>query len=335
MSGLPDYRPYLAFEGFVTKSLSSLAIKDLIHRLASLPIPVLLTGESGTGKTTIAHVIHSASRRRDSPIVAFSCAALSADMEAAELFGLGRGTGSAAARQGLIDQARGGTLLFEEVTALSRPLQQKLVHLLQYGKFHRVGDSSPIAADVRIMATATEDLTTAVSSNRFGPDLFYRLSVGQIDLSPLRQRPEEIPVLIDYFLTILSQRHSKPAPAIPLETLRAFMDYGWPGNVRELEMRLERCVSLGEAAIPPRTVPHLQTSLDLPNDLVTLQSQGQNLTDYTDAIEKRLIQQALTRTNGNQTSAAELLGLTFRQFRYKLQKLHLTSAGETRPPRSK
>jgi DNA-binding NtrC family response regulator len=302
----------------VAKSASALAVRQKILQLADTKIPILVTGESGTGKTTVAHVVHGISSRRTHPIVSFPCAALHEDIGHSELFGLGKGFGSATGRQGLLDRANGGTLLLEEISQLASTFQLKLGHYLQYGTFYRLGESATTTADVRMIATSAEDVEKAVKENRFSKELFYRLSVGHIYLSPLRDRLEDIPVLIDYFLAKLAQREGKPRPQIQPDVLQAFTEYDWPGNLRELESRLERVVALGHREITLDAIP-----LRKKGPTVHLPPEGIDLREYLEAIERGLIQEALDRAGGVQTRAAQLLRLSFRQLRYKLQRFGL------------
>jgi len=240
-------------------------------------------------------------------------------MAEVELFGSGKGLGAATGKKGLLEMARGGSLLLEEIVQLPKSLQVKLVHYLRYGEFRRLGDSMFAKVDVRIVATATVDVETAVAKGELSEELFYRLSVGRIYLPPLRLRREDIPALIDYFLTTLCERDGKARPQVSEEVMHAFVDHNWPGNLRELEARLERSVALGQSEI---TLESARQS-----DPVTprLPSPGIDLCRYLETAEVSLIQQALERTSGNQMQAARLLHLTFRQLRYRLQRFRLTT----------
>ncbi len=314
---LVSHRPYLAFDGFVAKSTSVLAVCDLMRRLADTNIPVLVIGESGTGKTKVAQVIHGITSRRAQPILSYACAASRDEIGEGELFGFGRGFGPSAGRQGMLERADSGTILLEEVAELPRPLQLKVAHYLQHKEFHRLGESVPTKADARIIATTSVDLEAAVRKEQFSKELFYRLSVGAIHLPPLRGRWEDILVLSDYFLTVISARERRPRPQMPASLIQRFLDYDWPGNVRELEARLERAIALGQVEVGLEVLPPRQVS----EPTMVLPSAGIDLTAYLAAIERKLFEQALERAGGIQTKAAELLGLSFRQFRYRLAKL--------------
>lgn len=318
-SSLPDHRSYLSFDGYVAKSASALAVRQKMQQLADTKIPILVTGESGTGKTTVAHVLHGMCSRREYAIVSFPCAALHEEMGHGELFGFGKGLGPVTGRQGLLDRASGGTLLLEEISQLSKTLQLKLGHYLQYGTFYRLGESATTTADARIIATSAEDLEKSVKEDRFSKELFYRLSVGHIYLSPLRERRDDIPVLLDYFLDKLARRDGKPRPHVPPGVLQAFTEYDWPGNLRELESRLERVIALGYSEITLDALPFGKKGLPI----VHLPPQGIDLSEHLETIERQLVQEALDRAGGVQTRAAELLGLSFRQFRYRLARFGL------------
>lgn len=318
-SPLADHRPYLLFDGYVAKSASALAVGRKIQQLADTKIPILVTGESGTGKTTVAHVIHGISSRREHAIVSFPCAALHEELGHGELFGFGKGLGPVTGRQGLLDRANGGTLLLEEISQLPKTLQLKLGHYIQYGTFYRLGESVTTTSDARIIATSAEDLEKAVKEDRFSKELFYRLSVGHIYLLPLCERRDDIPFLLDYFLDKLARRDGKPRPQVPLGVLQAFTGYEWPGNLRELESRLERVIALGHPDITLGALPFGKKGLPIAH----LPPEGIDLAGHLETIERQLVQEALDRAGGVQTKAAELLGLSFRQFRYKLERFGL------------
>ena len=227
-------------------------VRDLIERVADTDVTVLVRGESGTGKELVARALYASSLRRDKPFVKVNCAALPTELLESELFGFERGafTGAIQHKPGKFEFANHGTMFLDEIGDMSFPLQAKLLQVLQDGEFSRLGGKHDVHVDVRVVAATNRDLERAVTQGQFREDLFFRLNVVSINLPPLRERREEIPILSDYFLKKYSVQYHKPLIELSPETTRLFMEYNWPGNVRELENLIKRAVVLAsESAI--------------------------------------------------------------------------------------
>jgi two-component system response regulator AtoC len=225
-------------------------VRDLIERVADTDVTVLVRGESGTGKELVARALYASSLRRDKPFVKVNCAALPTELLESELFGFERGafTGAIQHKPGKFEFANHGTMFLDEIGDMSFPLQAKLLQVLQDGEFSRLGGKHDVRVDVRVIAATNRDLERAVATGQFREDLFFRLNVVSINLPPLRERRDEIPILTEYFLKKYSVQYNKPFPAVLSETMQLFMDYEWPGNVRELENLIKRTVVLGSEA---------------------------------------------------------------------------------------
>jgi two-component system response regulator PilR (NtrC family) len=313
-----------AFSGLVGKSKKMRDVYTLIEKLSASMANVLISGESGTGKELAAKAIHYNSPRKDKPFVAVNCGAVPATLMESEFFGHKKGsfTGAVADRPGLFEQANGGTLFLDEIGEVPLLLQAKLLRVLQEREFRRVGDTRDIKTDVRIIAASNRDLEEQVKEDSFREDLFYRINVVQIKMPSLRERPEDIPLLVDHFYRKFVQP-PHTGEIITGEALNLLVSYHFPGNVRELENLVERCLVLGGKGIStdclPRQVREFQYAV--PSGPVTdIPHEGMNLEAYLDGIEKRFLLQALERSGGVKKKAAEILGLTFRSFRYRLAK---------------
>lgn len=318
---LPDHHNHQLFDGFIAKSEAMKTIVDSILRIADTATPILLRGESGTGKTTLGHLIHRVSSRRADRLIAWSCSTLSAEWGEAELFGRAgwsRMRGSAA---GVISAAGSGTVLLEEIGELPKVTQLKLAHTVETRRVRALGETVGKPLTARIIATTSGDLDLLIAKGSFSRELFYRLSGGDIRVPPLREHRDDIPVMIDYFLSKAADREGRQRPRVSGDAVRAYCEYDWPGNLRELEARLERSVVLGTLDVPP-VEPQKKKSMAN----VSLPWNGVSLSDYIKNIERTFIEQALESAKGNQTKAAELLGLSLRQFRYKLEILGLKKA---------
>jgi two-component system response regulator AtoC len=308
---------------------------------------VLLQGESGTGKDMVAKAIHYGSRRADAPLVAINCAAIPSNLMESELFGYEKGafTDAKARKEGLFEQAEGGTLFLDEIGELELSLQAKLLRVFEEGAFRRVGGLKDIPLDVRVIAASNRDLKAESEAGRFRLDLYYRLSVIQIDIPPLRERGDDVILLAGRFIEHFNERLRKRIRGLTPEVADVFRRYGWPGNVRELRNVIERVMILedGEmvttAYLPRGLAPDEQSekaragSSNRPPDraagsgeppLFHLPSQGLVL----DELETSLVRQALERSGGNQTRAAELLGISRDQLRYRLKKIEDAAAAE-------
>jgi two-component system response regulator PilR (NtrC family) len=298
-------------------------IFSLIDKIAASPATVLIQGESGTGKELVAKAIHSNSQRASQPFVAVNCSAIPETLMESEFFGHARGsfTGAFADRPGLFEQADAGTLFLDEIGEIPLLLQAKLLRVLQEREVRRVGSSQNRRIDVRIIAATNQRLEAQVAAGLFREDLFYRLNVVQICIPPLRERPEDIPLLVDHFISKYTG-----APVVkPVESraLKALLLYPFPGNVRELENVVERATALGHGELTLEALPsHLVTNASSVREDrgLELPDEGFDLEQHLNAIEQHYIIAALKRTGGVRKRAATLLGMTFRSFRYKLAK---------------
>ncbi|HYA88795.1 MAG TPA: sigma-54 dependent transcriptional regulator [Nitrospirota bacterium] len=315
------------FINFIGKSESMQRVFALIQKVAETSSTVLITGESGTGKELVARAIHDNSSRRNGPFVTVNCGALPETLLESELFGYMKGsfTGATSNKQGLFEAAHGGAIFLDEISTTPPALQVKLLRVLQEREFMRVGGTTDIKVDVHIIAASNKDLLTEVSKGLFREDLYYRLNVIPIHLPPLRERKEDIPPLIDFFLEKYAKREGEsfPRKKIDPSALKILMNYQWPGNVRELENMIERLMimipgeTIGLEHIPDAVhTTHPSSALvalDIPED-------GLNLEYLLEEAEKTLLYKALEKTEGVKTEAAKLLGLSFRSFRHRLQK---------------
>ena len=309
------------------KKMLALAAKVAESDVAS----VLLQGESGTGKDLVAKAIHYGSQRAEQPFVAVNCAALPATLIESELFGYEKGafTDAKARKEGLFEQAEGGTLLLDEIGELELSLQAKLLRVLEEGAFRRVGGLKDIPLDVRVLAASNRDLKTESEAGHFRLDLYYRLSVIQIDIPPLRERSDDVLLLAQHYIDTIGSRlkRNKRITGLAPEARDVFRKYNWPGNVRELRNVIERALILeeneqitteylpGGLLMSPRDSA-LVTDADLQARFV-LPAEGLSL----DEAELSFVRQAIERSGGNQTRAAELLGISRDQLRYRLKKL--------------
>jgi DNA-binding NtrC family response regulator len=321
-----------SFEQIVGQSPAMREMLELAHKVAESEVSsVLLQGESGTGKDLVAKAIHYHSSRANSPFIAINCAALPSTLIESELFGYEKGafTDAKARKEGLFEQAEGGTLFLDEIGELELSLQAKLLRVLEEGSFRRVGGLKDLPLDVRVIAASNRDLRTEGEAGRFRADLFYRLAVIQIDIPPLRERGDDVRMLAEHYLASFKERLRKNIDSISEEALESFRNYDWPGNVRELRNVIERAMILedGEeisAKYLPRTLSddrgkHPGTSGDaaLQANHFRLPPRGVLLEE----VEMSLVRQAIERSGGNQTKAAELLGISRDQLRYRLKKL--------------
>jgi transcriptional regulator with PAS, ATPase and Fis domain len=302
--------------GMVANSTIMKKIFDLILKLAGSDANVLIMGESGTGKEMVAQAIHHMGNRAAQPFVPVNCAAIPEELLESELFGHVRGafTGAINPRQGRFQLAHGGTLFLDEIGEMSPKLQVKLLRVLQERVFEPVGSDKAVRVDVRVVAATNRDLRQAVGEGSFREDLFYRLNVLPIYLPPLRERREDIPLLIAHFLNFQSRKKGKGIEAIEEEALALLERYDWPGNVRELENLIERLVVLNEdGVIRAKDIPGYfsepRGAKREPIAAVALPSEGVNLDEFLKVIEVELMRQALERTGGNKSRAAELLKL--------------------------
>jgi transcriptional regulator with GAF, ATPase, and Fis domain len=293
----------------------------LATKVAGTETTVLLTGESGTGKEVVARFLHRASPRSQGPFAALNCAALPEQLLESELFGSEKGafTGAVASRPGKIEQAAGGVLFLDEVGEMSPAVQAKFLRVLQEREFQRLGGNRAQKADVRVIAATNRDLKAAIARGEFREDLYYRLMVFEIRLPPLRERPEDIPALLEAFLREIGESIGRPAAGISRDAREKILAYSWPGNVRELRNAVERAVILAEGGLV--TGEHLPISMDpapaAPS--ASLPTGGVDL----EAVERSYVEQALQQTGHNKSRAARLLGLTRAQLYSRLEKYGL------------
>ncbi|HEV8437768.1 MAG TPA: sigma-54 dependent transcriptional regulator [Methylomirabilota bacterium] len=316
------------FENIIGKSARIVDVFDTIRKISDSPATAMITGESGTGKELVARAIHFNSHRRDKPFVSVNCGAIPEGLMESELFGHVKGsfTGAVANKIGLFSAAEGGTLFLDEITEIPPLLQVKLVRAIQVREIRRVGDTKDVKTDVRLIAASNRDLETAVKEGVMREDLFYRLNVLPIHLPPLRERREDIPLLVAHFIQKFSKELAKDVRGVTPEALAVLERYHWPGNIRELENALERAIVLGAGEMLgvdslPESVRRERPARE--PEMLELPEEGLDLEATLDDLERRYLQRALERTRGVQTKAAELLRMTFRQFRYKLQKHNL------------
>ena len=302
---------------------------DVLRKVASTRTSVLLIGESGTGKELAAHALHELSPRTG-PFVAVNCGAIPETLLESELFGHVRGsfTGANTDKQGLFEAANTGTLLLDEVADLPVSMQVKLLRVLQERKVKPVGGVSEREVDVRIVAATNRDLEAEVEKSTFRQDLYYRLNVIQLRLPPLRERREDLPLLVDHFIRKFSAEHGRNVVGAAPEVMSALMVYHFPGNVRELENMIERGVTLSTSdwltldAFP--NLIGLQGAQESPSTIGHLPESGLDLEHHLEEYERSILIKALERTGGNRTEAARLLGVSFRSMRYRLSKLGIT-----------
>lgn len=316
-----------SFSGFIGKSVKMQEIYALIEKVAASTATVLILGESGTGKELAARAIHYNGPRREKRFVAVNCGAIPENLMESELFGHRKGafTGAVADRVGYFEQAEGGTLFLDEIGEVPLQLQAKLLRVLQEREFRRVGDNVDRKSDVRIVAASNRDLEEQVRSGGFREDLYYRLDVVQVMMPPLRQRPEDIPILVEHFYKKFAGE-SEGRQIITNDALNILMAYPFPGNIRELENLVERCLVIGDRTISLDTLPrHILDFQKNQNarESISIPGEGINLEAFLDRIEKGYLLQALEQGNGVKKKAAQLLGLSFRSFRYRLAKFGL------------
>jgi len=308
------------------KKMLGLAAKVAESEVSS----VLLQGESGTGKDLVAKAIHYGSQRSEGPFVAINCAALPATLIESELFGYEKGafTDAKARKEGLFEQAEGGTLLLDEIGELELSLQAKLLRVLEEGAFRRVGGLKDIPLDVRVLAASNRDLKTESEAGRFRLDLYYRLSIIQIDIPPLRERGDDVLLLSQHYIDTIGARLKRnKVTGISKEAEEVFRNYDWPGNVRELRNVIERALILEDA--DKITTEYLPGGLLTPGRPAPSSTAGTTETRFVlpdqgislDEAELSFVRQAIERSGGNQTRAAELLGISRDQLRYRLKKL--------------
>jgi len=308
-------------DSFISSSPKMQEVLSVASRAAESKATVLITGESGTGKEVLAKSIHYISQRKDNPFIAVNIPALPESLLESELFGHEKGafTGADKFRTGRFELANKGTIFLDEIGDIPLNLQVKLLRVLQEHQIERLGSNESIDIDVRVIAATHQNLEQKIKDGTFREDLFYRLNVISIHIPPLRERKEDIAALIDHFIKKYSDENDKPKLEISKEAFDILMKYNYPGNVRELENIIERAVVLSRQ--------NIITVNDLPQSVKGFKTEGdpildeaKNLTEQVEALEKKLIYDALSKANGNQSLAGRMLGITERNLRYKMQK---------------
>jgi two-component system, NtrC family, response regulator PilR len=323
------------------KSPAMQRVFELIRKIAPTKTNVLLTGESGTGKELAARALHYEGPRAQKPFIAVNCGAIPETLLESELFGHVKGafTGAAGAKQGLFEAADEGTLFLDEIAELPLQLQVKLLRALQERKIKPVGGVEEKPVDVRVVAATNRDLDAEVASGAFRQDLYYRLNVIQIHLPPLRQRRDDIPLLVDHFLKRFAAELRKRMTGVAPDAMNALVAYDFPGNVREIENLMERAVTLETGTMITRaSLPELSRAtppIGAPEgEQVVLPPDGVDLDRILADYEREIVLKALKQAGGVRKEAARLLGVTFRSLRYRLQKLGIESGSAVDSDRS-
>ena len=317
-------RPY-SLQRLVGESAEIRALRALIGRIAASPAStVLLTGESGTGKDLVAKIIHYASARASRPFMNITCSALPEQLLESELFGHERGafTDARLQKKGLLEMADGGTVFLDEIGEMTGGLQSKLLRFLEEKSFKRVGGSADIRVDVRVISATNRNLGDEVAAHRFRTDLFFRLNVLPIEMPPLRSHPEDIPILVEYFIDGFNRDFRKRVRGATPAAHTALRTYGWPGNVRELRNVIERAMLLSDGEWLETRDFVLGTGAMSTDEGFRLPAAGVDIEE----LERSLVIQALKRSGGNQTRAGTYLGLNRDQIRYRIEKFGLTLA---------
>ena len=319
-----EVRKEYSFHHILGKSKPMRAVFDLITRIADSPTNILITGESGTGKELVAKAIHYNSDRKEAPFIPVNCAAIPEQLLESELFGHMRGafTDAKGDKHGLFEEAHKGTLFLDEISELPIMLQAKLLRAIQEKEIRRVGATKAISVDVRIIAATNLNLAEEAKAKRFREDLYYRLNVIEVKLPPLRERREDIPLLVDGFLKKCGEARGKDVKGVSEAALAMLMDYAWPGNVRELENVIERAVTLsrGEKVMPDDLPPAVQGARG--DRRVLDEAAEQTLSLYE--LEKEYIKKVLDKTGGNKYKAAQSLGIDRKTLYRKLAEIEGT-----------
>ncbi|MDR3427579.1 sigma-54 dependent transcriptional regulator [Silvimonas sp.] len=297
-------------------------VLELIDKLARSQAPVYVSGESGSGKERAARLIHAQSARVEKPFVAVNCGAIPENLMESEFFGYRKGafTGADADRDGFFQAAHGGTLFLDEVADLPLPMQVKLLRAIQERKVRKVGATQEEAVDVRIICATHQNLARCVESGRFRQDLYYRLNVIELHMPPLREMGADVELIARNLLVRLAQQSGQTVPTFAPEALTALRHYAFPGNVRELENMLERALALCDGALIVADDLQINPAAESTREGGALDVTD-SLQDYLDRVERAAILDALEKTSGNRTQAAKVLGVTFRSFRYRMERL--------------
>lgn len=317
------------FENILGHSPRMQNIFDLIRKISNTNSTILITGESGTGKTLVAKAIHYNSHRKENSFISINCGAMPENLLESELFGHVKGafTGAVQNKKGLFEAADKGTLLLDEIGEMTQSMQVKLLRALQEKTVRPVGGNEEINVDVRVIAATNQDLQKAVEESRFREDLFYRVNVIPIRIPPLRDRKEDIHPLAEHFVRKYAQEMQKPINRISPEAMRCLENYEWPGNVRELENAMERALALEVTdVVNIESLPEKVTHLPQRGEMAGLKipDHGLDLEAHIEQVRREVLIEALRRSNGVQKEAAKFVGMSFRSFRYYAKKYRLT-----------
>ena len=311
----------------VARSAKMQEVLATVDRVAPTNSTVLLGGESGVGKDLVAHAIHEKSRRRAGPFIKINSTAIPENLLESELFGYEKGafTGAGTSKPGKFELADKGTLFLDEIGDVPPSTQVKLLRVLQEREFERLGGTRTVKVDVRLVAATNRDLREALEQGTFREDLYYRLNVVPIDIAPLRQRKEDIPDLVNLFISRFAGDSGKPVESITPEAMQVLVSYHWPGNVRELQNIIERACALAKGTVLKVEDIHLDTRpARAANGAGNFLPEGMTLEQWAD----EMIRESLRRANGNKSQAARLLGLSRNALRYRLSKIGIADEGE-------
>jgi len=318
-----EVRREYSFDNIVSKNEKMQSIFEMIQKVAQYKSTILITGESGTGKEVVARALHYHSDRSQAPFMPVNCGAIPENLLESELFGHSKGafTDAIRTKKGLFEEADGGTLFLDEIGELPPQLQVKLLRVLQDGEIRRVGEAKAIQIDVRIVAATVKDLVKEVNEGRFRDDLFYRLNVVPVHIPPLRERREDIPLLVTHFIKKHGQSLGKNITSIDPKALEALINYKWYGNVRELENTIERGMVLADGEnIELQNLPHDIQNFEERVEVTSLSEEECSIKRASKALETTLIRRALKKTKGNHTHAARLLEISHRALLYKIKE---------------
>ncbi|MFZ5946670.1 MAG: sigma-54-dependent transcriptional regulator [Stygiobacter sp.] len=311
------------FDSIITKSLLMQDVLSTAARVAQAKTTVLIRGESGTGKELIAKAIHFTSNRKEKPFITVNVASLSENLIESELFGHEKGsfTGAINTRIGKFEEANGGTIFIDEVGDIPLSVQVKLLRTIQFGEFQRIGSNSILFSDVRIIAATHRNLEEMIKNKEFREDLFYRLNVVTINLPPLRKRKDDIPILLNYFLEKYNKENNKSIKGFTKEAVDQLIKYDYPGNIRELENIVERAVVLSRDEYISKNELPINFNQNNSNKVFDPYNLDDNYETKMKEFEKAMINEALSRTNGNKSAAARILGISERHLRSRLERL--------------
>jgi len=311
-------------EGIIGKSKKMLQVIDIVKKVTPTNATVLIYGESGTGKELIARAIHYNSPRKDKPFIAINCAAIPETLIESELFGYEPGafTGANTRKIGIIEAADKGTLFLDEIAELPPLTQSKLLRVLQEKEVRRIGGKDAIKVDLRIIAATNKNLSKEVEQNRFREDLYYRLKVITVEIPPLRERKEDIPELVNFFIEKYSKEFGKRVNGIEEKALQALINYQWPGNIRQLETVIERAIIICEK--DKITLSDIQDELkiSIPKNILDIDIPDEGI-NYEE-LEKEILKKALIKSNYIIAKAARLIGMSYKTFWYRLEKFGLS-----------